>query len=458
VRHRADYVFLTTGHGKRRVTDEDRAFAGFVAQQARRNARIGYFATAYPTARLGHIAADATVAVQGFGLTAHDVISTLTVGRGGHYVEADGRLRYVCSGREPRLRLFSRNCLPFAARATNQKGLTGKHYARFFTPAAVHALRERARAGGDARIDFGSDVLPLVKKEMAYAYRCAALGCDVDAAAFSPTAQEARTIDEILWPLAGRAFDSFAGFRAFFDRYLVADLAEAFKGNRTSPVKAATDVLRDTREALRAAVEYGGLTPASHRFFVEDFNAVTNRISFGPPKQRNIELMALREAGVVDLAGGPGARVFADAERAAFRIEARYPSGVERSFADVLVVARLDNYSPLSDDSPLTASLMRRGLVRPFNNGDYHPSGIDVDAQLHPLRQDGRAQPNVWVIGFPIEGPHFYTHALPRPQIASRQTADAERCVLELFGAMAARELPRASAAAARAATPEIES
>jgi uncharacterized NAD(P)/FAD-binding protein YdhS len=437
----ADYVFLSTGHGYRKPTDEDRAFSAFVERHAGHNENLAYFASPYPVERLAHIPSSATVAVQGFGLTAHDVISALTLGRGGRYVEQNGKLTYLRSGDEPNILLFSRQCLPFAARGINQKGLTGRHRPRFFTPDAIAAKRRAVLAAtGDARIDFKVDVLPLVIREMAYAYRSAATGEEVPVDGFEPTAEEVRTIESILWPLQGRTFGSFAEFREFFDALLKADLSEAFKGNLTSPVKAATDVLRDTREALRAAVEYGGLTPLSHRYFVEDFNATTNRISFGPPKQRNVEYLALREAGLIDIAAGPGARVVADDAHACFRIQASYAERVEWSHADVLVVARLDGYSPLTDASPLSANLLARGLIRAYYNGDYHPGGIDIDASLHPIGASGTARRNIWALGFVVEGPHFYTHALPRPQIASRQTHDAQVCVLELFAAIAAKQ------------------
>lgn len=432
-----DYVFLVTGHGRRKPTDDDLRARTFVEQHVGRNPKLGFFASPYPVAGLASISSQATVAVQGFGLTAHDVISELTLGRGGRYVQSANGLRYEASGREPRILLFSRNCLPFAARGVNQKGLTGKHHAQFFTPAAVHALADAAqRTRNDPRVDFRAEVLPLIVKEMAYAYRSAALQQAVDPAAFEPTAAEQQAIDEILWPLRGRRFASADAFRQFFDRLFADDLAHAFKGNLTSPVKAATDVLRDTREALRVAIEFGGSTPDSQRFFVEEFNAITNRIAFGPPKQRNVEFLALRAAGLLELGGGPGARVSGDPETGQFRIDTPYTEGVAQRFADVLIAARLDTYSPLSDDAVLTANLLRRGLVRPYRNGDYHPGGIDIDAQSRPIGSNGRAHPRLWAIGFVVEGAHFYTHALPRPQIASRQTADAERCVLQLFDAL----------------------
>ncbi|MDN7182852.1 FAD/NAD(P)-binding protein [Caballeronia sp. SEWSISQ10-4 2] len=441
-----DYVFLVTGHGRRKPTDDDLRNSAFVKQHVARNPKLGFFASPYPVAGLSSISAQASVAVQGFGLTAHDVISELTLGRGGRYMQTQNGLRYEPSGKEPHILLFSRNCLPFAARGVNQKGLTGKHQAQFFTPAAVRALAEATKsARSDPRVDFRVDVLPLIIKEMAYAYRSAALQKTVDPATFEATPGEQQAIEAILWPLKGRSFVSAQAFQRFFDEQFNDDLAHAFKGNLASPVKAATDVLRDTREALRTAVEFGGLTPGSHRFFVEEFNAITNRVAFGPPKQRNVEFLALRAAGVLDLAGGPGASVSGDPQSSQFRIDTPYTEGATQRFADVLIAARLDSYSPLTDDSVLTANLRRRGLIRPYRNGDYHPGGIDIDTQSRPIGRSGRPHPRLWAIGFLVEGAHFYTHALPRPQIASRQTADAERCVLQLFDAIDSRRPAAAS-------------
>lgn len=435
----ADYVFLTTGHGKRKPTALDRRYTDFVARHETRNPALAYFASPYPIAGLARIPATATVAVQGFGLTAHDVISALTAGRGGTYVERDGDLHYVPSGNEPRIRLLSRNGLPFATRGINQKGLAGRHHARFFTAAAVAQLRRAASAGmGDGRLDFQREVLPLIFKEMAYAYRAAAQCRDIDVSSFVPTADELRLVEAIMWPGDGRAFETFDDYRAFFNAALGADLTEARRGNLTSPIKAATDVLRDTREALRTAVEYGGLTAASHKFFIEEFNTATNRVAFGPPIQRSLEYVALHRAGLIDVAGGPGALIVVDDDRAQFRIDAASPAYGISTFADVLVAARLDAYSPLTDDSRLTENLVARGMIRPFRNDGYHPGGIDIDADLHPVDTQGVSQSRIWAIGFLVEGAHFYTHALPRPLIDSRQTRDAERCVLGLFEAISA--------------------
>ncbi|KQP49079.1 hypothetical protein ASF44_00090 [Pseudorhodoferax sp. Leaf274] len=436
----ADYVFLTTGHGRRNPTGQDRAFDRFVADHFQRNPRLAYFASPYPIETLDAIDPGATVAIQGLGLTSHDVVSALTLGRGGRYIQDQGRLRYQPSGHEPRMLLFSRKSLPFAARGINQKGLTGRHQARIFTVEAVNLKRQaRLAATGDSRIDFQADVLPLVLSEMACAYRNASKRSPCTGGDLATTEDERLAIEAILWPLRQRRFNSFQQFHDFVHALIESDLLEAEKGNQSSPIKAATDVLRDTREALRAAVEYAGLTPASHRFFLEDFNAAANRVSFGPPRQRNAEYLALRRAGLIDITGGPGAGVVGDTQMARFRIDASYPESDHSTAADVLVVARLDAYSPLTDASSLTRNLLDHGIIRSFCNGNYHPCGIDIDREMHPIDASGRSRANIWVLGYPAEGAHFYTHALPRPQILSRQTMDAQHCVLEMFAAIAER-------------------
>lgn len=439
--YRSDYVFIATGHGTRAPTKSDLTFDEFVRSAGEKNPRLKFHSSPYPIHGLGTIPADATVAVQGLGLTAYDVISALTTGRGGQFVESEGQLLYLPTGREPKILLFSRNCLPFAARGVNQKGIAGRHQARFFTVDAVKALQAQAVARtGSHQLDFVEEMLPLIEKEMAYAYRAAQSGSDPDAASFQPTTEERRAISKLLNPLEGEKFSSLENFKKFFRMLVETDLAEAHKGNLTSPVKAATDVLRDTREALRTAVEFAGLTPSSHQVYMEDFVATTNRISFGPPRRRNSELLALMDAGVLDIAGGPGNQVVSDAGSGQFCIVNQFGEDEVRHVADVLVIARLDPYSPQTDSSSLTRNLVRRGIVRPHMNGDYHPGGLDINPGMQVIGGNGKAHDNLWAIGFPVEGPHFYTHALPRPLMNSRFTQDAQRCVAQLLESLRERQ------------------
>jgi uncharacterized NAD(P)/FAD-binding protein YdhS len=441
----SDYVFITTGHSRNNLTDEEAWYRKFAQDHARYNSRLAFVRHVYPLEQLVCIGADATVALAGIGLTAHDVIAELTVGRGGRYQPAGAGLRYVRAGREPQLLLFSRNCLPAAARGVNQKGLAGRHQARFFTREAVRQLRAEAlSARGSHQLDFERDLLPLLLREMGYAWRSAQAGAAPDPARYRLGEAERAAIDALLFPLRGRNFADPAEFAAFFTRIMAEDLRQARRGNLSSPEKACADVLRDVRAVLQDAVEHAGLTPASHRKFLSVYNPAINRITFGPPRMRNEQLLALIEAGVLSVAAGPNTAVRIDEERSQFALHTRCAGGNVVQYADALVIARLDAYSPETDDTPFSRNLLRRGTIRPYYNGTFHPGGLDIDRANHPRGRSGRICPNLWAVGYLVEGAHYYTHALPRPQLHSRQVLDADRCVAELFAMLGAG---RASAA-----------
>ena len=63
------------------------------------------------------------------GLVAVDVVTALTIGRGGEFVENGAGLRYRPSGREPLVQLFCRSGLPFTA-----KSVTGKDRSDVYKP------------------------------------------------------------------------------------------------------------------------------------------------------------------------------------------------------------------------------------------------------------------------------------------------------------------------------------
>ncbi|MFJ6696411.1 FAD/NAD(P)-binding protein [Streptomyces sp. NPDC091272] len=429
----SDYLFLTTGHCERIPTEEDQAYEEFARGNAKRNPRLAYCSTPYPVNRLQQIAPGSTVAVQGFGLTAHDVISELTVGRGGTFHGSGPDTEYRPSGREPQIRLFSRQCLPFSARGVNQKGITGAHRPRFFTNEAVQQLQQEAtRHRGDPRLDFTEEVLPLLLREMGYAYRSTEEQRSISPEDYELTAGDRRALEELLDPLHDKQFANQEEFAKFFVDHIVSDLEHAELGNATSPVKAATDVIRDTRASLREAVEFSGLTPDSHRVFNRKYVPVMNRVSFGPPRHRNHQLLALMHAGIVDLAGGPGSRVLLDREAAKFTVRTDYPDGPEIHYADALIVARLDAFHPESDRSPLIANLLERGLIRPYSNDEFKPGGIDIDERGRPVTAAGQALNSAWAVGYLVEGPRFYTHALPRQAMASQFTLDADMAVRDM--------------------------
>lgn len=432
----AQFVILAMGHGKRAADDEDKKLAAFAVAGRSINPHLAYVGAPYPVDKLDAIDAGARVAVRGLGLTAHDVVSALTIGRGGRYHMIGDRLVYVPSGREPRVWVGSRNTLPFAARGVNQKGQKGEYACSFFTPEAASELRRRAIKAGRSGIDFQREIFPLIVKEMALSYRIAVTGKEVDASTFEPTLEEEHIVHEILWPIRNRKFQGPEDFREWFIDAMKLDLQEAYRGNCVSGYKAATDVLRDARDALRATVEFNGLLADSHKYFIEEFNPIINRISFGPPLLRNEEWIALFEAGILQVAGGSRTRV-ETADNWTYRVCVEHDEYEELTAVDVVIAARSDRYSPLTDSSLLSANLLRRGMIRPFMNGDYHAGGIDIAEDMRVNDREGIPQPRLWAIGFVVEGAHYYTNVLPRTDILSRQTVDADIVVQALCAELA---------------------
>ena len=438
----SDFVFLATGHSRNNLTDEEAWCRKFAQDHARYNSKLAYIRHVSALDKLVALGSDAEVGIEGMGLTAHDVLAELTLGRGGRYVASGAGLRYLASGLEPRLTLFSRSCLPPLARPAGSPagahGGAAHPAARFFTREAVLALRQQALAErATAQLDFDRDLLPLLLKEMAWAWRSARQAMAPALAGFAPSAEETAALDALLFPLRGRSFEGGAefgaGFSTFFACLLADDLGEARRGRLTSPAKAAAAVLADARTVLQEAVEHGGLTAVSHRKFLSVYNPAFSRVACGPTSEHNEQLLALLEAGVLKVAAGPNTAVRIDEDRSQFALHTRLGSKTHVAYVDALVIARLDHFSPETDDSLFIANLLKRGTVRPYYNGAFHPGGFDIDAACHPVSRAGRVHPNLWALGCLAEGPLYFTHALPRPHTHARPVLDADRCVRELF-------------------------
>ena len=440
----SDFVFLASGHSRSNLTDEQAWCRKFAQDHARYNSKLVYIRHPYPLGKLAALGSDARVGIAGMGLTAHDVVAELTVGRGGRFVAAGSGVRYVASGHEPRLLLFSRSCLPALARAAEPDACARSCAApRFFTHDALAALRHAAvQTRASAQLDFDRDLLPLLMKELGYAWRCVQDGA-APGPQYMPGAAELAGIEALLFPLRARTFDSGAAFTTFVTCLLADDLSEARRGSTASPAKAAAAALAGARDVLRDAVEQGGLSAASHRKYLSVYHPAFNRVAYGPPGARNEQLLALIEAGVLDMASGPNPAVRIDEELSRFALHTRTGGGTDVTCLDALVIARMDAFSPETNDDDFMRNLLKRGTVRPFYNGTFHPGGLDIDAAGHPLSRAGRVIPNVWASGCLVEGPHYFTQVLPRPQRQTpgeRQVQDADGCVRELFAGITGRD------------------
>ena len=407
------------------------------------------------------------VLLRGLGLNFFDHTALLTTGRGGRFVRDDGDLRYLPSGREPRLFAGSRRGVPYQARGDNAKGPYGRHVPLVLTPEVIAGFRKRADSGEAP--DFLTEIWPLVAKEVETVYYGALIrraascagrereftdrflalphGDPLEApllAKFGVPDAERWCWERVSRPYAGRDFAHSGEWRDWLLSYLRADAAQAALGNVHGPLKAALDVLRDLRNELRLIVDHGGLSGASRRDHLDRWYTPLNAfLSIGPPRRRIEELAALVEAGVVRVLG-PRLRVSEEdggwtahspdvpgtAVRVKTLIEARLPEPDLRHTADDLL-----------------AGLLRSGQCRPHVVEGYETGGLDVTARPYRLMdRQGVAHTRRFAFGVPTEGVHWVTAAGARPGVDSVTLSDADAVARAVLRAAGPESEPRRGA------------
>ncbi|GAB2841748.1 FAD/NAD(P)-binding protein [Streptomyces deserti] len=388
---------------------------------------------------LSPVAPGEPVLLRGLGLNFFDHTALLTTGRGGRFVPGRHGLRYVPSGREPRLYAGSRRGIPYQARGDNAKGPYGRHLPLVLTPEVIAGFRKRADSGEAP--DFLAEIWPLVAKEVETVYYSALTGRPDFAERFLAVPhrarEEARLLDEFgipeaerwCWdrvsrPYHGRSFAHPGAWRAWLLAYLREDAAQAALGNVRGPLKAALDVLRDLRNELRLIVDHGGLTGTSRRDHLDRWYTPLNAfLSIGPPRRRIEELAALVEAGVVEVLG-PRLRV-ADEDGGWVAHSPDVPGSAVR--VTTLIEARLPEPDLRRTADDLLAGLLKTGQCRPHVVDGYETGGLDVtERPYHLIDRQGCSHPRRLAFGVPTEGVHWVTAAGARPGVDSVTLADSD--------------------------------
>ncbi|GAB3896816.1 hypothetical protein GCM10029964_078760 [Kibdelosporangium lantanae] len=396
-----DKVVLATGHGP---SDPRPLVDGRIA------------ADIAPDMPLDDIPAGATVAVRGLGLSFYDVTRALTIGRGGDFRRTAGHLRYRPSGYEPRILAGSRGGLPFLARTRFDQAPEAAPRPTVFTPARLDDLREHAlRVRGSTKLDFAREVEPLILAEARAAY-----GRDVK-------------LDDVARPFTGQRFATPGRFRDRLTAVLRRDVTEA---REAGPLKAALETLRATRPLLPDVVDFGGLLPASHEDFLTRFAPWSFILSAGPPDSHVEQLVALVEAGVVDVVG-PAAR-FGDGP---VTVESPWVAGSRRT-ADVFVDARVPVTDIRHSRTPLYRGLYADGLVSEFVNTDpatgesFATGGMAVTpAPCRVVDRYGRPNLDIHAIGVATEHTRWFTQVgTGRPGQDSPFCREADAIAIDILG------------------------
>lgn len=381
------------------------------------------------------------VIVRGLGANFFDVVAELTAGRGGRFVpvpgDPHGRLRYLPSGREPRLLAGSRRGIPYRSKGDLSARQLSLH-PRFATSDWFAELGGRPPGS----VDFAAEVWPVLARDLALAGAAAAEArhpgavrggialLETELAALPMPSRGAdaersatRAIDAVLAarmapehllqlehlrrPTLGEPVgaETWASMVA----RLVEDELDSIANPATSPrqaVNRAMAVLRGpaARLAATGAVEWGSRVRDVHGWFDADGLFLAS----GPPAGRTRQVLALIEAGVVRLIG-PETTIAV--EGGTFVARSAITGAVVRARA--LAETRMSKGRVPDTDDPLLRALLDSGRARVHEQeaGDgTRVQSASLDAvppsagtQLGLALVDGAGEPSarVLVLGIP---------------------------------------------------------
>jgi hypothetical protein len=431
------HVVLTSGHT-------------WNAEPAARLDRVTYVRP-YPVEYFTSSAlAGVPIALSGMGLVAFDVLAALTIGRGGTFIDDRGRRkRYVRSGREPTILMYSRSGMPYCAKSAYGGDPTGAYEPIICTPEVFRDLRTLGR-----QIDFRADLLPLLLAEMQCRYlthaalvRGGANACQHVRRTLSESRLEGRfekavetfelnygSFDPVDHLFAGsrRHYVSSRDYQSQIHEIISDDLAEAV-AEGGSPVKAAQEVTRILRDQMRSVIEFGGLSLESYVDFQANVRGQINRLEAGPPPQRVAQLLALLDAGVVQIPFGPSPEVSA-APDGRVAIRSTQLDRLHMATAAFAVRGHLDLPSLARSASPLLSRMYSKGRFTQLCYGDTPVGSVAISEDFHPFDAEGRLQHNVSLLGVLTEGVRYFTHYLPSPRSRLRAVLDAQACVESIIG------------------------
>jgi uncharacterized NAD(P)/FAD-binding protein YdhS len=389
------------------------------------------------------------IAIAGMGLVGYDILTALTMGRGGTYADVGDHLTYVPSGREPDVYLYSRSGVPYCAKSAHGVDPTGDYQPIVCTPAAFREMTNPLGSPLRRRVDFRNDLLPLLFAEMQVRYyvHSALLHGGSAAAALVRDQLESnwksrtfsRAIDRleptygrfdpasVLFADAGATFESSDAYQTRVMQMVETDLHQALALGG-SPFKAAQEVTRIMRDQMRSVIEYGGLSMHSYIDFQSNIRGRINRIEAGPPPIRSQQLLALLDAGVVRVPFGPDPDVSVGEDGDIFIRSTNLDRTMESSVKHV-VRGHLDLPSLARSSSPLLNRLYTKGRLTQFSYGGTAVGSVEISEDFHPYDAEGRLQPSISLLGVLTEGVRYFTHYLPSPRSRLRAVYDAQATV-----------------------------
>ncbi len=435
-----DHVVLTSGH-----TLNDELVGTSTSVRYLRPYPVEYFDTL--------LAPGDPIAIAGMGLVGFDLITALTIGRGGSYEDVGTRKRYVASGREPDIYVFSRSGDPYCAKSAHGIDPYGDYQPIVCTPQAFSELTNPAGSRVRRRVDFRHELLPMLFAEMQGRYYTHAAYLEGGAPAADAARKELMsgwndgTFEEAVRSLepdygtfdpasyvfadADARYESSSDYQSHVYEMVATDLDQALaKGG--SPIKAALEVTRILRDQLRSVIEFGGLSLESYIDFQSNVRGRINRFEAGPPALRSQQLLALLDAGAVHIPFGPHPEL-STSENGLVVIRSTRLGQESTATVKGVVRGHLDLPSLARSRSPLLSRLYAKGRLTQLSYGDTTVGSVAISEDFHPYDAEGRLQENLSLLGVLTEGVRYFTHYLPSPRSRLRAVYDAQQCVMAII-------------------------
>jgi hypothetical protein len=351
-------------------------------------------------------------------------------------VAAGNGLRYLPSGREPSIRLYSRSGLPQAAKAVGMRDATSSYQPGIWTDERLQTLKDEAGRTARPGLDWERDLHPLLAGEMTLQYYVQA-SRNLDGPIASAQIRERLTqawrvgsmateVERLsgrlgrfeprdhFYPEQGRRHLDGLAYPEFVRDLMVTDLREALKPGGSSPVKMAYEVLRFVRDGIRGAVDFGGLDVDSHVKFFGEVRGRINRLVQGPPAERFQQLLALLDAGVLRYPYGPSPMARAR-PGGRVQLESTQLRDPQLDRVDLVISGHLTDPDIATTASQLLAALRDGGRIKPMQIQGRKVGSVQLTRDSHPIAANGLVQERLWLFGAVTEGARYFTNVIPSP-------------------------------------------
>ncbi|MGO3148315.1 MAG: FAD/NAD(P)-binding protein [Leucobacter sp.] len=399
---------------------------------------------------LNAVAANTDVIVRGLGMGFFDTMALLTAGRGGEFVRdasTRGGLRYLPSGREPRIHAASGRGVPFRAKTlyrslpprSAQRYLRAVDWSRepkplnfdrqFWPRIVADAFFDHADTLARVRPEAITDLEALIAElertlegllarttvpavaEVPWVFETALAPFFRDPADHFPLSRE-------LDP-AGAGFATAESFQHWIYDRVVEDLTEGALG-RDSALKAGLWSISSARGFTSRIGTFGGFDAESRSSGIATLFAVGGMVGSGPPAFRNQQLLALVDAGLLRFIG-PRVSVAVGSE--GFIATSSEVSG-SRVVAPTLIDAWMHSTDVRATTDLLTRTLIDSGRARTFvvasrrgeSGTPYETRSFDIDEATGLLiGTDGTLDPAIHAAGIPVDDTVHDTIISPMP-------------------------------------------